>query len=80
MFISKIKDLRLHCKHYDNLKRAIIIVNNNLTRYLLSTIFSFVTPLATIYIVECKNKAEELYYNFNNNIINNYSDVSIINT
>ena len=79
MFIGKIKDLRLYCKHYDNLKRAIIIVNNNLTRHLLSIIFSLVTPLATIYIVESKNKAEELYNNFNDNIINDYSNVSIIN-
>ena len=80
IFINKIKDLRLHCEHYDKLKRAIIIVNNNLTRYLLSSMFSFVTPLAPIYIVESKNKAEELYNNFSNNIVNDYQDVSIINT
>ena len=60
------------------LKHSIIIVNNTITRHLLEFIFSFQTPLANIYIVETIESAEYLYYNFENNIENNYFNVSII--
>jgi hypothetical protein len=77
-FLNKIKEKRLVDKNYNKLKHSIIIVNNTITRYLLEFIFSFQTPLANIYIVETIESAEYLYYNFENNIENNYFNVSII--
>ena len=77
-FLNKIKEKRLVDNNYDKLKHSIIIVNNSITRYLLEFIFSFQSPLANIYIVETVESAEYLYYNFENNIENNYLNVSII--
>lgn len=77
-FLNKIKEKRLVDKNYNKLKHSIIIVNNTITRYLIEFIFSFQSPLANIYIVETIESSEYLYYNFENNIENNYLNVSII--
>ena len=77
-FIGSIKEKRKTEKKYDRLERSIIIVNNTLVRYLFQTIFLVQTPLAPIYIVQSQEKANELYYNFINNIENDYSGVSVI--
>ena len=77
-FINSIKEKRKQDRKYNRLQRSIIIVNSTLVRYLLETVFFFQQPLAPVYIVESIEKANQLFYNFENDIENNYSDVSVI--
>ena len=77
-FINSIKEKRKQDRKYNRLQRSIIIVNSTLVRYLLETVFFFQQPLAPVYIVESVEKANQLFYNFENDIENNYSDVSVV--
>ena len=55
-------------RKYNRLQLYIIIVNSTLLRYLLETVFFFQQPLAPVYIVESVEKANQLFYNFENDI------------
>ena len=77
-FINSIKEKRKQDRKYNRLQLSIIIVNSTLVRYLLETVFFFQKPLAPVYIVESVEKANQLFYNFENDIENNYSDVSVL--
>lgn len=73
-FISKLKK---EPKQY--LQKSIIIVNNNIVKYMLNIIFTFQSPVASVYIVELNHHTNNnITKILNNNVILNDPDITSI--
>ena len=73
-FISKLKK---EPKQY--LQKSIIIVNNNIVKYMLNIIFTFQSPVAPVYIVELNHHTNNnITKILNNNVILNDPDITSI--
>jgi len=74
-FISKLKEEKIQF-----LQKSIIIINNNIVKYMLNIIFNIQKPVAPVYLIELDDNTNIKIIKIINNepILKNYNIITIL--